>query len=350
MRDERKEGHDTFDSPPASKLGEIHWRILRASTLMHSETLRKKAGETGRFVQYEQTDFGREIGRDEINWWVFKKEPNLDELRQQTEKALGAAQTLKKAAEALKESRPEAYQDLLAVLRGFADKHSNEIDVLHEYVRWLSTRDVLAPKILFTYRVWGSTRMGDRSVDVDATPLGELKPKAIERLTEIVLGLYCSGLYTLDKAHDEVGADIWSSIEGTEAMDREIEIPMSRVVRRASRMAFDECATYFTCLRDSLRNVLLDIDTFIEERNLLSSGSFWRAFVRKAIETQKTETQLWDFKETLPMWRIENGAEKERAKVTFTEDVASLANARGGVLVIGVTDRREIVGIGASSR
>ncbi len=45
-------------------------------------------------------------------------------------------------------------------------------------------------KILFTYRVWGSTRMGDRAVEVDATPLGELKPEAIQRLTEIVLGLY----------------------------------------------------------------------------------------------------------------------------------------------------------------
>jgi hypothetical protein len=32
--------------------------------------------------------------------------------------------------------------------------------------------------------------MGDRAVEVDATPLGELKPEAIQRLTEIVLGLY----------------------------------------------------------------------------------------------------------------------------------------------------------------
>ncbi len=138
---------------------------------MQTQTLRKKAGETGRFVQYEQTEFGREVGRDEINWWVFKKGPNLDELRQQTEKALGAAQTLKKAAEALKESRPETYEELLAILRGFADSHGKEIEVLHEYVRWLSIRDVLAPKILFTYRVWGSTRMGVRSVDVDAAPV-----------------------------------------------------------------------------------------------------------------------------------------------------------------------------------
>jgi hypothetical protein len=151
----------------------------------------------------------------------------------------------------------------------YARRTATRIDVLHEYVRWLSARDILAAKILFTYRVWGATRMGDR------------------------LGLYCSGLYTVDKAHYEVGADIWSSIEGTEAMDRELEIPISRVVRRASRMAFDERATYFTCLRDSLRNVLLDIDTFVEERKLLSSGVFRRglAYVA-AVSRGRYDAQL----------------------------------------------------------
>jgi hypothetical protein len=129
---------------------------------MHSQTtLTKPAGPTGKFVQYEQTDFGKEVGRDEINWWVFKKEANLNELRQQTERALDAAQTLKKTTDALKDNRPETYEDLLAILRRFADHHAKEIVILHEYVRWLSARDVLAPKILFTYRVWVSTRMGD---------------------------------------------------------------------------------------------------------------------------------------------------------------------------------------------
>jgi predicted HTH transcriptional regulator len=36
-----------------------------------------------------------------------------------------------------------------------------------------------------------------------------------------------------------------------------------------------------------------------------------------------------------------------RSKAAFSEDVSSFANARGGVLVKGVTDNREIVGIGS---
>jgi hypothetical protein len=49
------------------------------------------------------------------------------------------------------------------------------------------------------------------------------------------------------------------------------------------------------------------------------------------------------------MW-VTKGEEKERAKITFAGDVASLANANGGVLVIGVTDKRKIVGIANDAR
>jgi hypothetical protein len=119
------------------------------------------------------------------------------------------------------------------------------------------------------------------------------------------------------------------------------------VVARAAWTVFGECATYFTCLRDSLRNVLLDIEKRIEQHQLIDSDAFWRSFILKAVETKKTEPLLWDFKETLTMWKVTKDPEKGLAKVTFAEDVASLANAHGGVLVIGVRDRpREIVGLG----
>jgi predicted HTH transcriptional regulator len=56
---------------------------------------------------------------------------------------------------------------------------------------------------------------------------------------------------------------------------------------------------------------------------------------------------LWDFKETLTVWHVQNGEERRKAKVTFAEDVASFANVSGGVLVVGVNDHRDIVGIGS---
>jgi predicted HTH transcriptional regulator len=45
------------------------------------------------------------------------------------------------------------------------------------------------------------------------------------------------------------------------------------------------------------------------------------------------------------MWHTKNEA-KQDAKVEFAEDITAFANTKGGVLVVGVTDKtREIVGI-----
>jgi hypothetical protein len=77
----------------------------------------------------------------------------------------------------------------------------------------------------------------------------------------------------------------------------------------------------------------------------LRSESFWRGFIQTAASSKTPESQLWDFKETLTMWHVA-GAAKDIAAVTFCEDVASFANADGGVLIVGVSDRRDIVGIG----
>jgi hypothetical protein len=226
-------------------------------------------------------------------------------------------------------------------LRRFAEEHATEISTLRDYVLWLATRDVLAPKILFTYRVWGSTRMGDREPRFN---LGERPYKDdIKRLTEIVLGLTSSiGLTVYFKAEYEIGADMYEMAEGTD-----FEIPVVKIVRRASGMAFDKCAEYFEFIRDSLRNILLDIDKFVEQRDFVNDDYFWREFIKKVTQTAKAEPLLWDCKETLTMWHVTKEPERTSAKVTFCEDVASFANARGGVLIIGVTDKREIVGIGS---
>jgi hypothetical protein len=69
-------------------------------------------------------------------------------------------------------------------------------------------------------------------------------------------------------------------------------------------------------------------------------------FITKASKVKTAEPQLWDFKETLTVWHGKKDPERRQAKVVFAEDVASLANTSGRVLVIGVSDKREIVGIG----
>lgn len=327
------------------KLGEIHWYLLKAATVMSANTLvtRKVEGLGGfEVIQPATSDCAKQVGRDEIHWWIYRKESNVEELRRRSQNALEAAQSLKQAADALRRNRFESYPEVVNSLREFAESHTQEIDVIHGYVRWLAERDILAPHILFTYRVWGSTRRSDRWIDVDTRELEEEKHGKIRHLAEIVLGLRSSRLYAFDKAQFEIGAEMAEAAEDGTA---EIAIPIRSVVRRASAMIFENCSTYFTEIRDSLRNILLDVDKFTEQDNLIHSDGFWREFVLKAVGTSKVETQHWDFKQTLRMW-VTKGEEKERAKFVFAEDVASFANATGGVLVVGVTDRREIVGIG----
>lgn len=340
--------HATFFSSAILRLGEIHWRIVRAADLMDAKAyVKKKVREGLSFITQESTDFGKEVGRDEINWWVFRKENDIHALREMTQRAVEAAQILKEASAVLRKSKAAgSYSELLNALRSFAEERGREIEILYDYVMWLGSRDPMAPAILFTYRVWGSTRRGDRWPDIDASAQAP-DTDAIRHCSAIVLGLTSRGLATLDQAHYEIGAEIWERIADEETA-RDVEIPMGRVVARASRIAYDACAVYFEEIRDSLRNILIDVDKFVVQRDLVSSDGFWRAVVEKAIAVKSAEPQLWDFKKTLPMWHIGNGPDRELKKIEFAEDVASFANARGGVLIVGINDQREVVGIGST--
>jgi hypothetical protein len=337
--------NDPVFSHAVLRLGEFHWYLLKAARLLIARTHTKGVAEGTRFVKLEQTDFGQEVGRDEINWWVFKKEPDLPELQARAKGALDAVQTLKADVVKLKGRGYKSYEHLLTTLKELVDAHGAQVDELYDFVRWLYERDVLAPSILFAYRVWGSTRVGDRWRDVDADTPDDEVSSTPRLLAEIVLGLRRGmGLNAWDKAWMEAGEDAWYRLAGSE-YEGNIEVDQDEVLSRTAWLVTDEFATYVEEVRDSLRNVLLDIETCLRERNLLESDRFWRKFVVKAASSNKTETQLWDFKETLTMWHVA-GAEKDRARVTFAEEAASLANARGGTLIVGVTDARKFVGIG----
>ena len=274
--------HDALFCPAVMRLGEIHWFILRADNLL--ETLvYKKAKEEGanegpiRLDSLERTDFGKEVGWDEINWWVFKKETDIEELRERTKRALGAVQSLKEASFKLRKHSPDSYDELLTNLKAFAEYHVGEIEVLHEYLCWLASRDVLTPAILFTYRVWGSTRMGDRTLEIEQESLEKPTPATLRLLAEVVLGVRNSRFSGYERAYLDVADDMCNSMDPEGNVS--IEIPAASVVQRAAWEAYGDCATYFTCVRDSLRNILLDIAKLIEQRDLIYSDRFWKKFI-----------------------------------------------------------------------
>ena len=131
----------------ASMLGELHWYLLKSSKLMNDERDRvwEELSYGLMIKRHEPTDFGREVGRDEIDWWINRKEQDTPELRDRTEKALAAAQTLRTTAIALRGFEPSSYEDLIVKFKAFIESCRNEIAVLYEYVVWLDSKSVLAP-------------------------------------------------------------------------------------------------------------------------------------------------------------------------------------------------------------
>ena len=231
-------------------------------------------------------------------------------------------------------------------MKSFIEDHKAEVNTLAEYVAWLEKRDPMAPRILFTYRVWGSTRMSDREMTLDETS-EDASAEELQQLAEIVLGLRRDGHSTYEWEGWYLGFDVHESMDPEElAMGAEVVVPEDRLVRRTAHTVFENCATYFVEIRDSLRNIILDIEKFVSQRKLIDDDTFWEDFIKKAASVKTTETQLWDFKETLNIWHVQGEPARGAAKVEFAEDVASFANSTGGLLVVGVTDKRQIVGVG----
>jgi hypothetical protein len=337
--------HEALLSDAAMKLGEIHGAILKSAHIMDKErriTVKRGAGST-----YEWTAFSERVGQDEIHWWIYENETDADELLAMTEEALEAAQVLKTDSAKLKDNEPESYEALLISLKEFADEHRPEIDALYRYVGSLEKRHAMAPRILFTYRVWGSTRMADREMTFEGDETEQWKDSTVRALAEIVLGVRERWNHVYWNKYHEVGFEIYETLDPeVTPPDTPIIPPERTVVRRTARAVYDNCATYFSEIRDSLRNIQLDVSKFKEQQELYESDEFWRAFIKKACEAKTAETQLWDFKKTLPIWHVKDDPERRKRKAAFAEDVASFANARGGVLIVGVTDRREVIGIG----
>jgi hypothetical protein len=336
-----------------SMLGELHWYLLRSSKLMSDKRSRvleeHSFGLT--FERRELTDFGHEVGRDEIDWWVNRNEQDTPELRERTEQAMAAAQTLRTKAIALRGFEPASYDDLMAKFQGFVESCRAEIAALHEYVVWLDRKSVLAPEILFTYKVWGSTRMADRRIDINfalSTPKEE-EPNTILRLTEIVLGLSDSQFSAVERAQMDLLGEAYES--GAEHDEEEpLQIPMDRILRRTANRAIEECIIYFSELRDSLRDIVIHVGKREDTEGIVNSDAFWRSFISKATIKGRIEHELWDFKETLAMWHAANADGRARAKVTTAEDIAAFANADGGCLLVGIRDDKTIAGIGDTER
>lgn len=322
--------HTKLFENPMSKIGEIHCTILKSQKIVEDQ-------------RRDDKDFETEIGYDEIHWWVFYKEKDLKELKSETKEALETFQKMKEDSVKLRQSlQPKRYSELIDGMKRFCVEHESEIQILLDYVKWLEQRDPRALYMLFTYRVWGSTRRGDRTIII-----GENYGNgAINAGTEVALGLR-TGYQgpVIGAIFSNISYEHFESMQPEDYSLKPIVISEEEVMSRASAEILIDMSEYFEFLRNSLRNILLEIDEFETSDNILHNDNFWKSFVRKVM-TLSIENKLWDFKEILPMWNAKGEVRKEK-EVEFAEDVASFGNTKGGVLIIGISNQipRKVVGI-----
>lgn len=334
--------HEKLFSGSSLKLGKVHYLILHAATKMEKESyIDIQVGGV------ERTEFAKEIGSDEIHWYVFRRENKIEELLRRTENTLKVAQKLKDDSFELRDKfYSDSYPELIQKIKEFEDQHDAEIQSLYDYVLWLHQKDALAPIILFTYRVWGSTRRGDRWIDILTNDI-DRDLHTLKKCIEYVFGLrnnHAFEPYTIERVFSEIWGEIADSIDPE--YGGSITVPAQRLFIQTSHRVLSELAAYFELIRDSLRQIISEIEEFKRDARLLYNESFWRNFILHTIKIP-TESQLYDFKKTLSMWHAA-GQEKDRYEIEFCEDVASFANVEGGALIIGITDEspRKVVGFG----
>jgi len=336
---EKKEKHEILFSPPGNKLGQAHWYIQKGYT-----ELRNKIDDDEKLIQ------------DKIQWWVFEKEKEHENLLKMTRNTLEDLQTLKEDSAELKNNfewkESNSYSDLIERLAKFSNEHSKEIESLLGFVKYLFDKNKLAPSILFSYRVWGSTRKSKLRVKTDAENIEE-DEKNVKKCTETVFGLRIYTNYQLNQVHSERGAEIADSLGPEELAKRQNIKPREEyVVNNTVYRALDMFALYMELIRKALRHIEKEIEKYNEPENLVEKDSFWKQFICEAMDDEKTETELWDFKETLEMWHTSIGTEEDKnEKLKFCRNaIASFANNKGGVIIIGITDGppRKIKGIDSS--
>jgi len=99
--------------------------------------------------------------------------------------------------------------------------------------------------------------------------------------------------------------------------------------------------------KEIYRDLEINLSQSEESNKTLTDHEFWRKLIIKAMEIEKYETEIWDFKEFLEIWKTNDPQVKRKKKIDFCGHIASFANNKGGVLILGISDKtpREIKGL-----
>lgn len=264
--------HEILYSGNSLTLGKIHWNILKADTELErrseKETLDDDFKESIMNIFHKAgesfTEFGKEAYGDEIHWWVYTQETDFEDLKSKTESTLHSLQKLKEDAVDLDQSfLPNDYNELISRIKTFTDEHETEINTLYEYVLFLKNKDVLAPTMLFSFDVWGSTRLSDRTIKITKHNIDEDFDR-VKFCTDIVLGIRYSCYPTISHVHSDMDSELFDRLD-PEEYQKGRTVDERELLIRTSRLVLGELEIYFEHIRNSLRMILKEIENFNSE-------------------------------------------------------------------------------------
>jgi len=331
------EQYDVLFSGPPLDLGKFFWYISKSNTEMET-----KCGYIGDLDENETKEFLNELEGDEIYWWIAKRETDINDLLEKSKLALKSAQLLKeKSAELRDNPSIEENKDiksqiinLIKTIKNLLIENKDHLSVLLEYAKYLYNKDKLAPSILFTYKIWGSTRLSERTIYIHQPNFNE-NDNILKTCLLISLGIEHNG-------GDQIMNSIIIPNYGVILRGFSNE---EATIARIFIVVLREFATFFELIRQSLRNIIIEIEKIKLKNNLLHDDLFWDNLIQKA--RNQTENRLWDFKKSLTMWEGSTDQIKKQGQVDFCEKVAAFANKKGGVIIIGISDKipRKVFGV-----
>jgi hypothetical protein len=324
-------------SKNALRLGQIHCAILVADNAYENKAYVQRVVPEGEFdlSSIKLTLFGEESCGNFIQWWVRKKVMLLGDIRKKTEALMPHLDNLKRESLRLSQTlSAEKYVDLIDNIVNFCETHEDDILALEEFVLWLREIDELCPCVLFSHPPWSTSQLSDRYLKFN-----ECNESRTKRCTEIVTGLWWHGKPTLGYIRDDIESD-WA--ESNEEYQGPSPITYETAFPQANNKILSEFALYFLKIRDSVDLIRSELLSFSKD-DLLKNLEFLRLLISKIVPKYALETQLWDLKEIFSAWRNEKD---DKLKMDLACNVAAYANSKGGLLIIGIDDKkRQVIGI-----
>ena len=315
--------HECLFSGSALQIGKIHHFLLIANAKIESKIRKHETktlkGTNFKFSGRELTDFGKEVNCDNIiHWWVFTKENDVGTLLDKSNSVCNAVQNIRKSPLLNKKIDYESYESIILAIKDFTENYASEINELYDYVYWLYDKNILAPSILFTRKVWRSPRLKYEKQPIKSDSIDE-------DCIEFALGLRDEYDYTLYKIYSEIDLEAYE--RDPEYRDQHPTPSNHRdIVPRTSIQVINNIREYFKLIYNSLESIIEKIEEYNKTPVIRDPQSIFLSKREKNDVRVATVQINFDLSETFPPEILDKQTTKKKVETAIKKAVQKNAD------------------------